>query len=601
MTSNIHNIDFFEKENARDLTIEQIVRTFVPTRTFHSMLTAKNHIVLGSRGSGKTSIAKMISHSHLSKYETEEAQDIINSKKYIGIYVPMSTEWLGGVNNKKYISELEQDLLFQWKLNVIVCAAFIDCLQSCCDTYIQDITQRVLTEISIVNKLITYWAPNKNIKNFKDLKEYLKFIDFEKQKIIAKERILGVKSTDLVGIEFDTRLFSPLQRGIDIASKELDFPDYTAWLLCLDEAEVLTKEQQKIINSYLRSCTGNLFFKIITMPYSHNTRDTNIGAPLNLGDDYEYLYIDYESPFLYGEQSTSIPEPITELFNKRIQASGKKYNGISIEKLLGPSVLLEKKEWNFDPTSTDMQLFYNYTSEKTLARGLQLIYKNKKEDFNNQIGRKMKGILYLKDAVMKTRGAKKLDVYSGTKMVIRCSDANPRKLIRIFKFLLNVIPTIEKKKLSFPMITTTRQSEVLFEFSESALKRVQSEEKIGPDLYNLMNKLGMFMSNSIHGDKINTEQISSITISPDISEQQWILIERAVDNGLLYPNTRWNNSKIMPNKSGEFRLAYVLAPYFRILPRRGDSRKLNTILIKEQTPSKYLQPTLFPDNYYDIK
>ena len=66
----------------------------------------------------------------------------------------------------------------------------------------------------------------------------------------------------------------------------------------------------------------------------------------------------------------------------------------------------------------------------------------------------------------------------------------------------------------------------------------------------------------------------------------WNLIERAVDNGLLYPNIKWNNFKIMPIKSGEFRLAYVLTPYFKLLPRRGDTRSLNTILNQKNNRSE---------------
>jgi hypothetical protein len=596
MNNNIHNIDFFEKENARDLTIEQLVETFVPTKTFKSLLTAKNHIVLGSRGSGKTSIAKMISHSHLSRFFEEEAQDIVATKKYIGIYVPMSTEWLGGVNNKKWNTEYEQDLLFQWKLNVIVCSAFVDCMKSCCDVYLTDSTSRVKKEIEIVRRLLIYWAPNNSqITNFKELKEYLKYIDYEKQKKIAKERALGYKKDDNFGLEFETQLFSPLQRGIDIVMDELDFPEYTAWLLCLDEAEVLTKEQQKIINSYLRSCTGNLFFKIITMPYSHNTRDTNIGASLNLGDDYEYLYIDYESPFLYNEQSSQIPAPVAELFDKRVLASGEKYEGIKIETLLGTSVLLDKKEWDYQYSSKDMRLFYKYTSDKTLCRGIELINNNRNADFDDQIGRKMKGLLYLKEAVAEASGAKKLTVYSGTRMVVRCSDANPRKLIRLFKFLLNKIPFhIDKRKRKYPLLTPAIQTEVLLEFSESSLKRVQSEEKIGPELYSMINRIGTFMKNSLHSGKINTEQISTISIHSDIGDNWWNLIERAVDNGLLYPNIKWNNAKIMPIKSGEFKLAYVLAPYFKLLPRRGDSRNLKTMLEKKNNESQLLrQQNLF--------
>ena len=112
--SELTNIDLFEKENARDLTAEQLVSTFVPTDTYYKLLSGRNQIVLGSRGSGKTSIAKMLSHYHLSLFVNydETAKDIINNKKFIGIYVAMSTEWLGGVNNKKWQTESENDFLF---------------------------------------------------------------------------------------------------------------------------------------------------------------------------------------------------------------------------------------------------------------------------------------------------------------------------------------------------------------------------------------------------------------------------------------------------------------------------------------------------------
>jgi hypothetical protein len=113
------------------------------------------------------------------------------------------------------------------------------------------------------------------------------------------------------------------------------------------------------------------------------------------------------------------------------------------------------------------------------------------------------------------------------------------------------------------------------------LIRVQSEEKIGPELYHLIKKLGNVMKDSIHDGKICTEQSSSITIHSDISDKLWGLIERAVDNGLLYPNFKRKDSNILPIKSGEFRLAYVLSPYFRLLPRRGDSRSLATLIGKD--------------------
>jgi hypothetical protein len=40
----------------------------------------------------------------------------------------------------------------------------------------------------------------------------------------------------------------------------------------------------------------------------------------------------------------------------------------------------------------------------------------------------------------------------------------------------------------------------------------------------------------------------------------------------------WKNQEQWPTRSGFFHLAYVLAPHFRVLPRRGRSRNLSMIL-----------------------
>src|ERR1700741_4868441 len=89
--------DLFEIENASNLTRDELVETFVPTQAFWRLLSAKNHIVLGARGSGKTALAKMLSHDHLSRFKNERSQGIIASKNFIGIYIPTRLEWVGGL------------------------------------------------------------------------------------------------------------------------------------------------------------------------------------------------------------------------------------------------------------------------------------------------------------------------------------------------------------------------------------------------------------------------------------------------------------------------------------------------------------------------
>lgn len=580
----------FDMENARNLTISQVVDTFVAIPAYWTLFSSKNHIVLGSRGSGKTSIAKMLSHTHLTKFKVknEKAAEYIDNKKYIGIYIPMSAEWLGGINNK-HNAEYESVELFQWKLNIKTCLAFTDTIKSCIEEYARTTEEKIIIEVEIVSKLKAFWFPDDNdIKNIKEVQDHLGVIDFDIQVRLAKERILGRSaSVDYVrGLEFAVDLFAPLKKGINILSQYFGL-ETSSWFICLDEAEILTSAQQKIINSYLRSCSGNLFFKIITMPYAHTTRETNVGANLNAGDDFEYVYIDNESPFIYTEQSLSMPEIIIELFKKRA-SSYEIYKDITIQNLLGESTLLDKHTFDNNVASKDMQLLMKYTDSKTLKRATDMLNEKRVDDFNNQIGRKMRGLLYLKDNVANARGRTKIDVYSGARMIVQCTDGNPRRLIRLFKVLLNAAQS-NKKSSELPR---AKQSEILMNFSESILLRVQSEEKIGTQLYDLLRNIGNNMKSKVHDTPLTTEQIYSIKLNKEVSDEQWQMIKRAVANGLIYPT---DNASYLQYKEGTYRLAYVLCPYFLLLPRKGQAVSLNRICGGKSKPRVSMEdgPNLF--------
>ena len=87
-----HKRNLFEIENARNLSRRELVETFVPTQSFWRLLSAKHHIVLGSRGSGKTALARMLSHDHLALLNEARAQSAIREQQFIGVYVPTRLE-----------------------------------------------------------------------------------------------------------------------------------------------------------------------------------------------------------------------------------------------------------------------------------------------------------------------------------------------------------------------------------------------------------------------------------------------------------------------------------------------------------------------------
>lgn len=575
--------NLFEVENARNLSLPEVVKTFVPTPSFLRLLSSKNHIVLGARGSGKTELVRMLAHDHLAQFDNRRAKEIIQQKEFIGIYVPTRLEWVGGLKNKQWQTDAEAETFFQWRLNISTCAAFLVTLRSCLDTYVPNHGERARIERDLAKELYETWSDNsRTCETLTALQYYLEDTEHGKQAQITRALVTGIPThkEQLIGTYFDSELFAPLKRAMNLASRALDFPKRTVWMLCLDETEFLEPLHHRILNSHLRANSGNLVFKITTMPYYHHTLQTNTKACLSVGHDFEYIYIDKDPLELVPGEDGGYLFAKT-LFNKRAGESAGNYKWEDFESLLGPSVLLDPKISDWTADSPMMSLLKRYANVKTQERATRLAGT---AQFKDQIARKMHGALLLRDAVENIKGRLELNVYSGVKMAIHCSDANPRRLIRIFNLFISEASKNTKSR----SIQPGRQTTLLTAFSRSALSRVQSEPQYGPDLYKFLSTVGDFMRQGLHENLLGTDQISSIEIDKPITDHEWEVIKNAVGLGLLFPNINLNSGDQMPERIGTFRLAYVLAPNFKILPRKGKSVPLSRIYqqLSFQFPSK---------------
>ncbi|MBZ5491304.1 MAG: hypothetical protein LAO76_10270 [Acidobacteriia bacterium] len=575
--------NLFEIDNARNLTREELVATFLPTKAFWRLLSAKHHIVLGSRGSGKTALAKMLSHDHLSKLNVKGAREIIHEKTFIGVYVPTELEWVSGLKNKPWLTEREKEEFFQWRLNLSTCLALLATLKSCLEIYFPDKGRRASLEAELATEIATAWSGQAlTLDTLRGVERFLQQTEHAKQLQLARTRAHGKLSDGEmpVGIPFMTDLFGPLRRGLTLASEALRLPDHSCWFLCIDEAEFLEEMHHRILNSHLRAFSKNLCFKITTMPYHHYTLATNTNVPLDVGHDFEYVYIDQDPVIWAGARGTEGKRFADTIFEKRAEISGFKGKGLTLGALLGHSILLEPKFGEWSPQSSNMQLLRKYANAETQSRAERLC--NSPADFMDQIGRKIIPALLLRDAVENQKGRGELEVYSGEMMLIRCGDANPRRLIRIFnKFRLE---TRWKRGWPRRRVTTIRpreQTRILKAFSASTLNPVESEEVVGPALYRLLQQIGSYMHYALHDIPLSSDQTSSITVDLRTSEYA-PLIRKAVALGLLFPNINARNPDQMPEGESKFHLAYVLAPHFDILPRRGKAVSLSTVVREHQ-------------------
>lgn len=608
--------NLFDLDNARYLNKKELVQTFIPTEAFNRILAPKNQIIIGSRGSGKTALLKMISHDHLALFDNPKAQEIIKAKTYVGIHISTKTKFIGGLKNKDWKDEASKEKHFRWLMNIASCIALLETLKSCLTTYYPDTDERRKKELEVISKINTYWfTKDDNLHTIADVAEKLEDIVAMKSKNMLIEKIYESSAqTDPVGLTFDLELFEPLLAAIQAVNRKLEFPEETSWFICVDEIEILEEFHHKILNSYMRANMGNIFFKFTTLPYCHYTLETNTNVPLDIRHDVHYVYIDQDPAFNY--RATTADQSAQQLFISRAKISKPQFAEFTLQQLFGASVLLDSRIINYDrinefknPVLTDEQLqslinsdpilvlFDKYSNPKTREKGRELLKHKKIQRFGNEIGRKMRGLLILKDHEKSIKGNQRVEIYCGAKTVINLGDANPRKLLGIYNEMITRLENsfdfkYNQKKLlkgieTNPLISPVDQNFVLASIAERELNRYRIEKNFGGSLYDFIIAIGEYMQDQIHKIPINTEQVSSIEYTPVADENVWRIIERAVQKGLIYPNINIHNPDEMPYREGIFHLAFIFAPKFKLLPRKGDAKNISSIINSKQLIIKF--------------
>lgn len=582
MIENLKNV--FEASNARDFTSNQLVNEFIWTDSFSEILySTKNQIVLGSRGSGKTALVKMLSHHNLRKLacknvdlldrqerrKIEEANKIIQERKLIATYVPLKVEWVNSLENYKE----SKDKYFIWSLNLATCSRLIETAKSCIDAYVEDEIDAVLIQRSICKSLSKLWVLPRLVNNFIELIRDLETLEYEKNLMFNKES-MGLELTTeemSLGLAFHGNLFSPFTIATKKISEFLDIPNSCKWILCLDEAEFLSKEHHQILNTHMRSA-NDIFFKITTMPYRHHTLSTTVDANVNVGHDLEYVYIDKLGTINKNQKTSdkTIQTFATRLFINRLRQFDND-NVKTLEGLVGHSKLAQ----DTNELITDEELLVlidNHCNEATNTRAKKLYRENKKK-FDDEIGRKNRGILLLRDEYHNRIGSSNSSLYSGVAIISRCSDGNPRRLFRLFNHLLN------GSGGELNLIAPTVQSKRIKSFSHSELEVIKFE-KGGMSSFELIKSIGSYFKVKTLEEKLGSDLPQAISIQHSVDDRIWAAIKSAVDLGLLYPVVKKdsNERSLFPVKEGVFSLANCLAPHFNLFPRVGREVSISTVI-----------------------
>ena len=76
--------------NSRYLTYKQVSEQFIPTQNFYDLAKACHTVLLGARGSGKTTMLKMLQPEAIIEFQkVDNSFDV----PFYGVYIPSDRQW----------------------------------------------------------------------------------------------------------------------------------------------------------------------------------------------------------------------------------------------------------------------------------------------------------------------------------------------------------------------------------------------------------------------------------------------------------------------------------------------------------------------------
>lgn len=549
----------FHEAQAKTFGDDKLLKEFFPTSGFLSLLNEQHEILLGSRGSGKTSILRMLSYSCLRHIEDKRVIEIVKKKQFIGFYVPLHIEWMASLPNEEPDGSGTTEY-FQFGFNCRAAQCFLYELK----VLIQDLggapQARLEKEAKIINRLAPLWFETEPSQ-----------FPLMEEMAWAIERVYNHCSPWKDGNApalpyFAKHLFAPIVAALPYISRdlELDF-EATHWIACVDEAEFLKPAYIRCFNSFMRSEKRPIVLKLATMPFKYVTTETTIPgvkAEPN-GHDFNFRPIDL------SWDSKDFASLTNHLLSRRLKRTNLFDEEPTLDNFVGRigaddpkdyyKAELEEKQIAVDDNSIMTEILSALSPER---RERYERIKSNEERVASDYFKKFSPVYYVRRMFAEnSRGNATVGWFAGPTVIRKIADGNPRRFIQIMHDLFE---RARQKKL-----TPKEQHRVLVEFVDREYERAAGLPDYGPLLQEILNTLGQLMAERIHGREMVRGGIN-FEVQPALISNS--LVKLALQLGVAYSFLFVDKTSLLGDLSGasDFRVAHVVAAKFWLPMSKGD-------------------------------
>lgn len=567
----------FNDSQGRIFSDSKVSNEFCPISTFWSLFNDQHEILLGTRGSGKTFLLKMMRISMLKRISDLRATEIVKEKRFFGLYVPMHLEFITDLNIAK-LNHTRQTTLFNFLFNCLLAESLI----SETEEYIKDEmnqVEQIKCSYELSRDIYKIWfnsdtAPN-NLNSLTALSNQIK-------KLYYNFDLANGNPTE-IPVLFRHQLCSTLISSKSLISNALGFQEEPTWIVCVDEAEFLSETLQKCINNIFRSDSNRIALKVATLPYYHKTLETlDPSIPVSVGNDFNYRIVDMRF------DSKDFIDLTDKLCSHRLKMRvNEDFQIDHLEDFLGTI------------GSDDLVDYYRNevgeasATKDSITKGIISSFspkrKNGAKNYSNErktIYDKFAPVFFVREMRKKAGiGNSKPGWYAGSNTVRKISQGNPRMFIQIMSSLF-------EKARSSPL-TPKAQHEIMLKYAHDFCNATQALETYGPEANKMLERIASYLQEKVHGKYLVSTGCSFvISYDEDSLSQNLGWIQRAVAySRLIVEEDNLINGISVKTK---YMLSNAYAAEYWI-PMRGDittrialsvlKKSLDTTVSKDLTPS----------------
>lgn len=548
--------------NARTSTTKLLCENFIVNEYFTKIAGHNHSILIGPRGSGKTTLMKMLQVQSLELWEAPESAIYRSSIKYSGVFIPTDRLWKNQYDliRKQGNFTKENNIYLDSIFIYHVLEKIISTLEFRANKFIKkknnflSINIEKNCEYDLVRQFSETWGLLPKTFTLKSLELEI----LEKKNNLSN--LITNKSPQTVSVPENFRINQLVEilnhaiTGINSFVEEKG----NKWCLLFDELELAPEELIKPLIDSIRGGPEDIIFKLSMSPYHGDIKITNSPYSPMAGQDHTIISL----------SDTSTASGLE--FSKKLCSQILKKRGFDkeIDNYFDAPQKMNRKV-TFNELSKKDNSFTSYLKSNSIE--IEKIDSYTEEDKLPTI-RKVQFVVFLRNYYIKSSSNGKVSLksrksppasYAGFESLCKAMEFNPRMLIGMSNMFLDVLSQ-GKDKLSISDQIKILESTYR---SYSSLLNTISIDLPGFDtIFNLIEHLAKKCSASIKGNKFIPEPQGTFIFKIDPPENLKRAIGYALNSGaLISEDSKRTYNDIIEMKNLKCRLSFLFSHHFGLL------------------------------------